>query len=256
MAAGQFIKAGKSMYKGKRILAVIAARGGSKGLPRKNIRILAGKPLIVWTIEKALKSSYLDKIIVSTDDREIAEIAKDSGAQVPFLRPSALASDHANSVDVVEHAINFLREKSELFDYIALLEPTSPLRKDSDIDRAVEALVNAGDNADSLVSLGKISLEHPWVAKKIDEQGFMAPFVENAEEVTRRQELKDAFFPYGVIYLSSISSLLRNRTFYPNRTIPLFIERWQCYEIDDIYDFIATETILKYYLQQSDKIKG
>ncbi len=237
------------MYKSKRILAVVAARGGSKGLPRKNIKILGGKPLIVWTIEKALKSKYLDRIIVSTDDKEISEIAKGSGAEVPFLRPDELASDHANSIDVVEHAINFMREKGELFDYIALLEPTSPLRKDIDIDRAIETLVNAGDNADSLVSLGKIALEHPWIAKRVDERGYMVPFVEDAEKVVRRQELRDAFFPYGVIYLSSISSLLQSRTFYPERTIPFFIERWQCYEIDDIYDFVAVEAVLENYLQ-------
>lgn len=233
------------MYKGKRILAVIAARGGSKGLPGKNIKVLAGKPLIVWTIEKALESRYFDRIIVSTDDKAIARVAEDNGAEVPFLRPDELASDHANSVDVVIHAINFLKDRGDEFDYIALLEPTSPLRKDDDMDRAIETLVDAGDSADSLVSLGKITLEHPWVAKKVEKSGYMAPFVESTGKVARRQELKDAFFPYGVIYLSSVSSLFKHRTFYPERTLPLFIERWQCYEIDDIYDFITVEAILK-----------
>jgi CMP-N,N'-diacetyllegionaminic acid synthase len=239
------------MYKNKRILAVVAARGGSKGLPRKNIKILGGKPLIVWTIEMALKSNYLDKIIVSTDDQEIAAIARGSGAEVPFLRPDELSSDRANSIDVVEHAINFMRGKGDLFDYIALLEPTSPLRKDVDIDEAIETLVNARDNADSLVSLGKIVLEHPWLAKSVNERGYMMSFIENAEKVARRQERKDAYFPYGVIYLSSISSMLQNRTFYTERTIPFFIERWQCYEIDDICDFIAVEAILEKYLQST-----
>ncbi|MDD5006802.1 MAG: acylneuraminate cytidylyltransferase family protein [Syntrophorhabdaceae bacterium] len=241
------------MYKDRRILAVITARGGSKGLPRKNIKPLLGKPLIAWTIEKALASNYLDRIIVSTDDKEIAEIAKNSGAEVPFLRPNELAGDHANSVDVAIHAINFMKDRGEQFDYIALLEPTSPLRKDGDIDRAIETLVDAGDSADSLVSLGKITLEHPWVAKKIEKHGYMVSFVENAENVVRRQELKDAFFPYGVIYLSSIHSLFHERTFYPKRTIPLFIERWQCYEIDDIYDFIAVEAILGERLLKKEK---
>jgi CMP-N,N'-diacetyllegionaminic acid synthase len=241
------------MYKDRRILAVITARGGSKGLPGKNIRPLLGKPLIAWTIEKALASNYLDRIIVSTDDKEIAEIAKNSGAEVPFLRPDELASDYANSVDVVIHAINFLKDKGEEFDYIALLEPTSPLRKDGDVDKAIETLVDAGDRADSLVSLGKIALEHPWVAKKVEKSGYMAPFVESIGKVVRRQELKDAFFPYGVIYLSSVSSLLEHRTFYPERTLPLFIERWQCYEIDDICDFISVEAILNRFIVFSNK---
>lgn len=233
------------MYKNKRILAVVTARGGSKGLPGKNIKVLAGKPLITWTIEAAIRSKYLDRIIISTDDESIAAIAKNNGAEVPFLRPDELASDQASSVDVVIHAIDFLKNEEDLFDYVALLEPTSPLRAEHDIDRAIEALVNAGNNADSLVTLGKIELEHPWTAKLVNEDGFMMPYVNNAGPVTRRQELRDAYFPYGVIYLASIQSLYINRSFYPQRTLPLFVERWQCYEINDLCDFVVVDAIMK-----------
>lgn len=128
------------MFNDKKFIAVIPARGGSKGLPGKNIKELCGKPLIVYTIETALKSKIFDKVIVSTDSLEIAEIAKKAGAEIPFLRPKELATDTADSMDVLIHAIKFLEEKGEKFDYIMKLQPTSPLRTEEDIRKSVKLL--------------------------------------------------------------------------------------------------------------------
>jgi CMP-N,N'-diacetyllegionaminic acid synthase len=233
------------MYKNKRILAVITARGGSKGLPGKNIKPLLGKPLIVWTIEKALESACFDRVIVSTDSDGIAAVAKKHGAEVPFKRPKRLSGDRVGSYDVVTHAIEYLARKGDVFDYVALLEPTSPLRKKGDIDRAIAKLIDNGKSADSLVSFGQVTLEHPAVIKKVNSRGYMVPYVKNPEKATGRQGYSPAYFPYGVIYLTRISALYRYQSFYQPRTIPYFVERWQCYEVDDIYDLMVIETILK-----------
>jgi len=232
------------MYKEKTILALIPARGGSKGLPRKNIRPLLGKPLIAWTIEQAKASKYIDRVVVSTDDEEIAEVAKKYGAEVPFMRPKELARDDSPTIDAVLHALEFFSEKGEKFDLLALLEPTSPLRKRGDIDRGIEILINSKRKATAVVSVGKVTLEHPAIMKKIDSEGFLIPFIE-AKGIYQRQQLEDVYFPYGVLYLSFTEAVRKYRTFYQPKTLPLFIERWQNYEIDDYYDLLCTEAILR-----------
>src|SRR5664280_2509033 len=125
------------MIKGKKILAIIPARGGSKGLPGKNIKLLSGKPLIGWTIEQSRKSQYIDEIFVSTDSIEIARVSEEFGVKVQHLRPDYLASDGASSMDVISHVISHYEANGSSFDFIILLEPTSPLRKENDIDQAI-----------------------------------------------------------------------------------------------------------------------
>jgi CMP-N-acetylneuraminic acid synthetase len=235
--------------KDKEILSIIPARGGSKGLPRKNIKPLLGKPLIAWTIEQALNSKYIDKVVVSTDDEEIAEISKEYGAEVPFLRPKELARDDSPTIDAIMHAINWFEERGEFFDILVLLEPTSPLRKRNDIDNALELLINNIETADAIVSVGEVHLENPYIMKKI-ENGYVKPFIEIDKDFYQRQQLPKVYFPYGVIYASKIETLKKYKTFYQERTIPYFIERWQNYEIDDIYDFICIESILRYKLNE------
>ena len=142
------------MYKNNSFLAIVPARGGSKGLPGKNIKELCGKPLVAWSIEAGLKSKYVDEVMVSTDDEKIAEISKKYGANAPFLRPSELASDTATTFDAVKHTIDYYKnELKKEFDYIVLLEPTSPLREVCDIDRAIEILLES--KADSIVGICK-----------------------------------------------------------------------------------------------------
>jgi len=231
------------MIDGKKVLALIPARGGSKGLPGKNIRSLCGKPLIAWTIEKARKSSYLDEILVSTDNSEIAEIARSHGGFAPFLRPAELASDTASTLDVVIHALNYLRLEGKAFDWLVMLEPTSPLREDDDIDNMLRTLVARQQEWDAIVSLGEVH-EHPSIVKRlIDDR--VTPFCPTVPLTYRRQDNEAAFFPYGVAYISKIDSLLADRTFYPERCGFYRIKRYQCYEVDDLYDFTCIESIMQ-----------
>lgn len=232
------------MYKNKRIIAVIPARGGSKALPRKNILPMDGKPLIYYSIKHALESKYLDKIIVSTEDAEIKAISEGFGAEV-IVRPPELATDKAPVIGVIYHVLDYFEKRKEFFDILILLEPTSPLRKKGDVDKAIELFVKNYNKADSLVSLGEIALEKPHIAKVV-KHGFVVPLIKTKQKITHRQQLEKTYFPYGVIYLSKTSTLRKTGTFYQKKTIPYFIERWQNYEVDDLYDFIAIEAILKH----------
>jgi len=233
------------MYKNKTFLAIIPARGGSKGLPGKNIKELCGKPLIAWSIEAGLKSKYLDEVVVSTDYPSIADIAKSYGASVPFLRPDFLASDIATSFDTVKHTIDFYKnELDREFDYIVLLEPTSPLREDSDIDNIIEKIISIENRFDSIVSIGEVH-EHPSIMKKIVNH-TLVQYWEDLEMTTRRQDNDIAFFPYGVAYIVKKDVLLKEKTFYTKRNTFFEIKRYQCYEVDDIYDFLAIENIMQY----------
>ena len=236
------------MYKDARILCIIPARVGSKGLPGKNIRPLLGKPLLAWTVEQAQASQYIDTIFVSTDDEGIADVARQYGVDIPFLRPAEFARDDSPTMDVIAHTVDFFRSRQQEFDLLVLLEPTSPLRKKGDVDAAIAQFWDAKDSVDALVSVGEIHLEHPYASKEII-NGQVRALVEPPEAITRRQQLPKAYFPYGVIYASKTVELLCAGTFYQKRTLPYVIERWQNYEIDDIYDFLCIETLLK------DKLK-
>lgn len=238
------------MYNQKKILAVIPARGGSKGLPGKNIRPLLGKPLIAWTIEQALNSKFIDRLIVSTDDEQIAEISKKYGAEVPFLRPSELAQDKTPTIDVLFHLIKTLEEK---YDYLLLLEATSPLRKKNDIDNAITKLLENEDKADTLICLVKIEHDtlHPYGVKTIKDN-FVVPFITDAPKFTQRQELNDAYAISGGIYISKISTLFEQKTFYHQKTIANILERWQYFEIDYLYDFLCVESIMKNLIETGE----
>ncbi len=231
------------MYLGKKILCIIPAREGSKGLPGKNTKIIYGKPLITWTTEKAITSKLIDEIFISTDSKTILEISKNSGIEVPYLRPSEYAADKSPIIESIIHTLNFFNNRNEKFDVVILLEPTSPLRKRDDVDSSIKSLIDNYEIADSLVTLGEIHLESPYIAKQII-NGFVEPFIKS-ETIYQRQQLISSFFPYGVAYISKAFELVKEKTFYQKKTIPFFIERWQNYEIDDIYDFKCVETILK-----------
>ncbi len=229
----------------KSILAIIPARGGSKGLPGKNIKPLQGKPLIGWTIQQAKQSKYIDEIFVSTDCINISKVSEEFGVKVPFLRPDELSSDVSSSMDVVSHVLNYYESINSQFEYIILLEPTSPLRKRTDIDAAVE-LLNVDNTADGIVSLGEVHMEHPMIVKKVDRNNKIMPYVSNLNKIHQRQQADKAYFPYGVIYMIKTSVFRKEHSFYTENIIPFLIERWQCYEVDDIYDFLCIETIIKY----------
>lgn len=233
------------MINGQRVLAIIPARGGSKGLPGKNIRPMCGKPLIGWTITKAKKCSYLDKILVSTDNQEIADIALSFGASVPFIRPAELSSDISSTYDVIRHTVSYLKDReSEEFDFIVLLEPTSPLREDDDITRMLDLIVAQQHKYDSIVSVGEVT-EHPSIMLRFVGDGAESYFPTLAQ-TNRRQDNEPAYFPYGVAYIAKTSVLLKENTFYTKRCMHFLIKRYQNYEIDDIYQFLCTESVMKH----------
>lgn len=233
------------MINNKKIIAIIPARGGSKGLPRKNIRILAGKPLIAWTIEQANCSKYIDKVIVSTEDEEIAEIAGKYEAEVPFLRPKELARDDSPTIDSLIHAINWFEEKGNYFDIVVLLEPTSPLRDVEDIDKCIEMLIN-DPAAKAIVSVAKLESAHPEFNVIIDDEGLIRKLNGTVNfNVFLRQELEDIYFFEGSVYISDILSLKQKRTFYHESTLAYVVPKYKSLEVDEISDFICIDALMK-----------
>lgn len=234
------------MYKKKKIIATVLARGGSKGLPGKNIKPMLSKPLLGYTLEQAKVSKYIDKIVVSTDDPRIARVANKFGIETPFLRPKELANDTSPSADAVLHAIDWFKDRGEEFDVIVLLEPTSPLRKKNDIDNAIKLFVDNFNIADTLLCLGKIhsDTEHP-IGVKIVDKGYIKPFISDGMSFYQRQQLPEAFGIYGGIYIAKIENYRKTKAFLTNKTIPYFVERWQEFEIDDYINWVCVEAIMK-----------
>ncbi len=227
-----------------RVLALIPARGGSKGLPGKNLRLLAGKPLLAWSVEQGLATPEVARVVVSTDDPKVADVARASGADVPFLRPAEISGDDSPTSAAVLHALDFLSAQGDEFDAVLLLEPTSPLRAHGDLSGAIRVLSEGWDRADSVVSVGPIHTESPFVAKTINSAGFVVPLLPPSG-VSRRQDLPTAYFPYGVAYLTKVSAFRAIPTFYQEATLPFFIERWQNFEIDDAIDFACVEAVMR-----------
>lgn len=186
-----------------RVLAVIPARGGSKGVPRKNVAPLGGRPLITYTIETALAvGDLLAEVLVSTDDEEIAQVARDAGAGVPFLRPSTLAGDTVHSVDVVRHAVDFVEHRDGVpLDWVLTLQPTAPFRSAADIEAALSLAADDVD-CDSVISVVEVVDSHPVFIKRLVE-GYIEPFCVDELEGVRRQEIEPpAFKRNGAIYLT------------------------------------------------------
>lgn len=233
------------MYKDKTILGIIPARGGSKGLPGKNIRMLAGKPLIAWTIDSAKKSKYIDELIVSTDDKKIAEVSKKRGAKVPFIRPRELSTDKATSIDVMIHALDYFKNKGICFDYMIMLEPTSPLREVEDIDSSIEMLINNRSRAVSIVGISRVEAAHPVFDVMVDNYGLIKPYTGDFSKVGRRQDLSELYFFEGTVYVSDVKELYRRRSYYHDKTLGYIVPKWKSLEVDDLVDLMCIETILK-----------
>lgn len=225
------------MMMGKTVLAIITARGGSKEIPRKNIKCIYGKPLIAWTILEAKKSVYIDRLIISTDNSEIANIAKKYGCEVPFIRPKNLAKDTTPSINVVLHTINKLRTK---YDYICLLQPTSPLRKKEQIDNALEIMHNKKVN--SLAGVCKAQKTPYWMIK-IDKNN-MTSFILRSK-AARRQDLPIIYQFNGAIYLATMKFLIKNKTFITKNTFLYEMDKISSIDIDDQFDFFVAEQFLK-----------
>jgi CMP-N-acetylneuraminic acid synthetase len=223
-------------------LAVIPARGGSKGLPGKNIRDLAGKPLIAYTIEAALNADFIDRVVVSTDDTKIAEVAVKYCAEVPFLRPAELASDTAGSVDVVIHTLDFYRSKGTIFENIILLQPTSPLRDTNDIKGAFE--LYRGNKCDSVISVCE-AMVHPLLLRTIGHEGCMKEFVEQKDKHLRRQDMEKVYQLNGAIYITAADKLIASHSFYGDANLPYIMSQENSIDIDCALDLQLAELILK-----------
>ena len=219
------------------MLAIIPARGGSKGLPGKNIKMLAGKPLIAYTIEAALKAKHLTEVIVSTEDEQIAKIAKEYGASVPFMRPVELASDTSLSIDTYLYTLDkYDKDFGKQYSDFAVLQPTSPLRTGMDIDNAIEMFTKK--NADSVISYCE---EHHSVFwhKYLDEEGKLSTIFTD-EKIANRQDLKRTYYPNGSIYIFK-TELIRRRAYYTDKTFAYLMDRKRSIDIDTQEDFEYAE---------------
>lgn len=201
---------------GLRVLGLIPARGGSKGVPRKNARLLAGRPLLAWTAEAALAARTLARVVLSTDDAEIAELGRSCGLDVPFPRPAELARDDTPMLPVVRHALAELERAGDRFDAVCLLQPTSPLRRSEDIDSCVEMLEATG--ADSVVSVRPVPPEHNphWVYFR-NAEGFLHLATGEPEPIPRRQELPPGYHRDGMVYVARREVVLERNSLYGER---------------------------------------
>ena len=226
------------MLNQKTFLAIIPARGGSKRLPRKNILDLAGKPLIAWSIEAGLKSKYIDKVIVTSDDDEILAIAKEFGSET-IKRPDELASDTATSFDAIKHTIDNVGK----YDYIVLLQPTSPLRTAEQIDEAIELLESK--NADAIVSVCEMDHSPLW-SNTLQEDGSMNDFIRDEVKNRRSQDLESYYRLNGAIYITKTDKLLEEKSFFLEKNIFAYrMDRESSIDIDEEMDFLLSRQLLE-----------
>jgi len=232
------------MITNQKVLGLVLAREGSKGLPGKNTMLLCGKPLIAWSIEAGLASRYIDDLVVSTDGDEIASVSKQYGAEVPFIRPSEFASDGASSVSAILHTLDYLEEHGRCYDLVVLLEPTSPLRETADIDTTLELLVEK--NASSVVSVCAAEANHPSFMFKMDSATKkLLSFTGVQPNVLRRQDIEPVFFLDGTIYCSTSKKIREKKGFYHEETLAYEVPKWKSLEIDDADDFLMVEAVMK-----------
>ncbi|MBT8568325.1 acylneuraminate cytidylyltransferase family protein [Polynucleobacter paneuropaeus] len=231
------------MINGKRILAIIPARGGSKRLPSKNIKLLGDRPLIAWTIEFALKQKEIDEVLVSTDSKEIAGVALEFGAQVPWLRPSVYSSDVATSSTVVRHALEELMKLNKYFDYLVLLQPTTPFRESKIFREAI--LLCESSNGAPVVGFCAAKTHPYWVFKKCGDKAGIEPYFQGATNLTRSQDLPAAYEVSGSIYVMGVSQFLAENTFITKDMKAVFSNdrHYDC-DIDDEIDWLFAEALL------------
>jgi len=234
----------------KNIIGVIPARGGSKGVMRKNVKFLCGKPLIYYTIRECFKSKHLTKTIVSTEDTEIAQIAKSFGVDV-IMRPYYLAKDDTPTIDVIFHAIKKLEEKRETVDLVILLQPTSPLRTATDIDKAIELYISS--SCESVISV--VEAEHPPYWSLEIKNGFLKPLLGQKFLNMRRQDLPKVYFPNGAIFIARPEILKKYRSFYTNKIKPYIMPKEKSVDIDTEFDFLLAEVLMKRFFNTNCREK-
>lgn len=228
------------MLDGKTFLAIIPARGGSKRLPRKNVLDLAGKPLIAWTIDAGLKSKYIDKVIITSDDDEILDIAKQFGSYI-IKRPDELASDTSTSFDAIKHTI----DNVEKYDFIILLQPTSPLRNFKHIDEAIKLLESK--KADAIVSVTEMDHSPLW-SNTLPDDDNMNSFLRDEVKNSRSQDLEKYYRLNGAIYICKTDRLLAEKSFFIKDNIFAYpMDRKSSIDIDEEIDFLIADSLIKKY---------
>lgn len=226
------------MIQGKTVLAIIPARGGSKGIPRKNIVPLAGKPLIAWSIEAAKKSKYIDRLILSSEDEEIINIASEWGCDIPFVRPVELAQDETPMVEPILHALDTLKDN---FFYIVLLQPTSPLRNVTDIDDCIELCHK--NQAPACVSITEADKSPYWMYQ-LDETGHLLPLLKSETQHSRRQDIPQVYILNGAIYVAEADFIRRHRSFITDETVTYLMPRERSLDLDTDLDLKICEILL------------
>ena len=228
-------------------IAIIPARGGSKRIPRKNIKDFFGKPLIAYSIQAALESKLFDKIIVTTDDEEIAEIAKEYGAQIPFIRPSELSDDFTGTSDVVEHALNYLKEDGEEFDYACTIYATAPLLQSKYLVEGFQKL----ENSDAINAFSATSMPFPIQRTfKLDEYGRCEMFTPE-HYMTRSQDLEEAYQDAGQFYWSKLGKK-SDEVMFGKDSIPIILPRHLVQDIDTFEDWERAEVMYKVIQEQEN----
>lgn len=221
------------------ICSIITARGGSKGVPKKNIKLLKEKPVIAYSIEESLKCNIIKETYVTTEDEEIAKISKEYGAKI-IDRPQELSEDNSTSVDVVLHSLKYLENINEIPDFFVLLQPTSPLRTKEDIENAIRLFIE--NECDALISVSQI--DHSSMMSFEIQNSFLIPNCDEKFLNKRRQELPKFYCPNGAIYITTPTSLRNNKTFIPKKTIPYIMPKERSIDLDTEFDFKLTEFIL------------
>jgi CMP-N-acetylneuraminic acid synthetase len=227
-----------------RILGIIPARGGSRGVPGKNIKLLDGKPLLQYTSEIALESQYLTDVILSSDDKQIITVAKSLGIQVPFLRPEELAKDTIPTIDVIIHALQWYENQAVFFDAVCLLQVTSPFRTVEFLDKAIEKFIASG--CDSLVSVQKVPHEYnPHWTFEVNPEGNLKIATGEEKIISRRQELPEAYHRDGSIYIMKTEVLLQQHSLY-GKSISFIESAPEFYvNIDTLADWEKAEQMIK-----------
>lgn len=223
-----------------KILALIPARGGSKGIKDKNIVDLCGRPLISYTIGAALKSKYIDSVVVSTDSPKISSVSLNYGAMVPFLRPKKLASDTAKTIEVMEHALKKLMYLGKKYDIVVLLQATSPLRSYKDIDCALELFVER--KGQSLLSINEVS-KHPLLIRALKKGNKLSRILDKRSDV-RRQDMNKYYFVNGAIYINKVDQICSSTSLNDNE-IGYVLPEIRSVDIDDETDLVIAKALMK-----------
>lgn len=229
------------------VLGIIPARGGSKRVAKKNIRKVGDKPLIAHAIDQAENAETIDRTVVSTEDEEIKDVAESHGGDVPFKRPEELATDIASTNEVVLHALDWFRERGELFDIVVTVQATTPFRTSDDIDGSVHKLTES--DADSVVSISEFNVPPVWAVKE-DKDGYLCSYVKEdyiwEEKVSRSQDTPKLYHPNGAVFTAHVTEFREQESFYTEQTMGYKMPRSRSLDIDEPFDLELAQALMQY----------